>query len=219
MEDIKIIDIKSDRYPELLKKIANPPKIIYVKGEIYPKENCFAIVGSRNSSLYGEQVASKISGDLSELGVIIVSGLAQGIDAAAQQAAVRKKKRTIGVLGTGLDDESFYPKENLGLVKEIIENNGCLISEYPSGTRGSRFSFPQRNRIISGLSLGILVVEAKEKSGSLIAAQWAKKQERKIFSVPGNIYSSNSRGTNFLIKNGAILTESAKDILKELKIA
>jgi len=218
MEDIKIIDIKSKSYPELLKKISDPPKIIYVRGEIYPEENCFAVVGSRKCSFYGKQVASEISRDLSESGLTIVSGLALGIDAAAHQAAVKKKKRTIGVLGTGIDDESFYPKENLGLAKEIIENNGCLISEYPPGTRGSRFSFPQRDRIISGLSLGILVVEAKERSGSLIAAQWAKKQERKIFSVPGNVYFSNSKGTNFLIKNGAVLTESAKDILKELKI-
>jgi DNA processing protein len=219
MKDIKMIDIRSKDYPELLKKIINPPKVLYVRGEIYPEENCFAVVGSRECSFYGKQVASEISGDLSESGLIIVSGLASGIDAAAHQAAVKKKKRTIGVLGTGIDDESFYPKENLSLAKEIIENNGCLISEYPPGTRGSKLSFPQRNRIISGLSLGILVVEAKEKSGSLSAAQWAKKQERKIFSVPGNIYFSNSRGTNFLIKNGAILTETAKDILKELKIA
>jgi len=218
MDDIKIIDIESKSYPELLKKIVNPPKVLYVRGELYPEENCFAIVGSRKCSFYGKQVANEISGDLSESGLIIVSGLASGIDAAAHQAAVRKKKRTIGVLATGLDDKSFYPKENLGLAREVMENNGCLISEYPPGSRGSKFSFPQRNRIITGLSLGVLVVEAKENSGSMDAAQWAKKQERKIFSVPGNVYFSNSRGTNLLIKNGAILTESAKDILKELKI-
>jgi len=218
MKDIKKIDIESKSYPKLLKKIVNPPKVIYVRGEIYPEENCFAVVGSRRCSFYGKQITIEISEELSSSGLTIVSGLAQGIDAAAHQAATKNKKRTIGVLGTGLDDYSFYPKENLGLANEIIENNGCLISEYPPGTRGSKFSFPQRNRIISGLSLGILVVEAKEKSGSLIAAEWAKKQERKIFSVPGNIYFSNSRGTNFLLKNGAILTESAKDILRELKI-
>ncbi|MCX6760531.1 MAG: DNA-processing protein DprA [Candidatus Nealsonbacteria bacterium] len=218
MEDVKIVDIRSKSYPSLLKNITNPPKVLYVRGEIYPEENCFAVVGSRECSFYGKQVANEISGDLSESGLIIVSGLASGIDAVAHRAAVKNKKRTIGVLGTGVDDESFYPKENLSLAREVIGNNGCLISEYPPGTRGSKFSFPQRNRIITGLSLGILVVEAKEKSGSLIAAQWAKKQERKIFSVPGSVYFPNSKGTNFLIKNGAILTENAKDILKELKM-
>jgi DNA processing protein len=219
MAPVKVIDIENENYPELLKKIINPPKVLYVVGNVYPEENCFAVVGSRQCSFYGKRVASEISGDLTESGLTIVSGLAQGIDAAAHQAVLKRKKRTIAVLGTGIDEKSFYPKENINLAKEILKNNGCLISEYPPGTAGSRFSFPQRNRIISGLSLGILVVEAKEKSGSLIAAQWAQKQEKKIFSVPGGIYFSNSRGTNFLIKNGAILTESANDILKELDIS
>lgn len=216
---VKTIDIESENYPELLKKIINPPKVLYVAGEIYPGENCLAIVGSRQCSFYGKKVASEISGDLMESGLTIVSGLAEGIDTAAHREAVKRKKRTIAVLGTGIDEKSFYPKENISLAGEILKNNGCLISEYPPGTAGSKFSFPQRNRIISGLSLGILVVEAKEKSGSMVAAQWAEKQGRKIFSVPGGIYFSNSRGTNFLIKNGAILTESANDILRELEMS
>jgi DNA processing protein len=161
----------------------------------------------------------EIAGALSEAGLTIVSGLAPGIDTAAHLATVERKRRTIAVLGTGIDEKSIYPKENLKLAKKILETGGCLISEYPPGTPGTQFTFPQRNRIISGLSLGVLVVEAKEKSGALITANWAKSQQRLVFAVPGNIYSLNSKGCHYLIKNGATLVESANDILKELNIS
>lgn len=216
MEEVKTIDINNKNYPELLKKITNPPKVLYFRGEIFPEENCFAVVGTRRCSSYGKQMASEIAGDLAESGLTIVSGLAPGIDTAAHQAAVERKKRTIAVLGTGVDNKSIYPRENLKLAEEILKNNGCLISEYPPGTPGSKFTFPQRNRIISGLSTGILVVEAKEKSGALITADWARKQQRKIFAVPGNVHSLNSKGCHFLIKRGAKLTENAYDVLREL---
>lgn len=216
MEEVKTIDINNKNYPELLKKITNPPKVLYFRGEIFPKENRFAVVGARRCSSYGKQMALEIAGDLAESGLTIVSGLAPGIDTAAHQAAVERKKRTIAVLGTGMDNKSIYPRENLKLAEEILENNGCLISEYPPGTPGSKFTFPQRNRIISGLSLGVLVVEAKEKSGALITADWARKQQRKIFAVPGNVHSLNSKGCHFLIKRGAKLTENAYDVLREL---
>ena len=214
--EIKTISIENKNYPRLLKKIKDPPKILYFRGRFFSKENCFAIVGTRRCSAYGKQVALEIAGDLSEAGLTVVSGLAPGIDTFAHLAVVERKKRTIAVLGTGLDEKSIYPKSNLGLIKRILDNGGCLISEYPPGFHGSKMTFPQRNRIISGLSIGVLVVEAKEKSGALITASWAKKQGKRIFAVPGPIYSLNSKGPNDLIKQGAKLVENANDILKEL---
>ncbi len=216
--DIKTISIKDSNYPKLLKKIKDPPKILYYSGELKADENCFAIVGTRRYSSYGKQVALEMAGDLSEVGLTIVSGLAPGIDTFSHQAVVERKKRTIAVLGTGLDKKSIYPKSNLDLAKEIIENKGCLISEYPSETRGTKFTFPQRNRIISGLSQGVLVIEAKEKSGALITANFAFSQKRKVLAVPGQIYSSNSKGPHLLIKRGAKLVENANDILQELNL-
>ena len=145
--------------------------------------------------------------------------MAPGIDTFAHKAVVEKKKRTIAVLGTGLDEKSIYPQQNLDLSRKIIENGGCLISELPPGSHGSKFTFPKRNRIISALSVGVVVVEAKEKSGSLITARYAKEQRRKLFAVPGPIFSLNSKGPNSLIKAGAILAENANDILKNLQLA
>lgn len=214
----KTLAITDSAYPERLKKIKRPPKTLYFKGEILPKENCFAIVGTRRCSSYGKQIALEIAGDLSEAGLTIVSGMASGVDTFCHMATIERGKRTIAVLGTGLDENSIYPKENIKLSEKIIENKGCLISEYPNGTRGSRFTFPERNRIISGLSLGVLVIEAKQKSGALITANWARKQSRKVFAVPGPIHSSNSKGCHYLIKKGAKLVESANDVLKELNL-
>jgi len=218
VEEIKTISINDKNYPKLLKGIKDAPEVLYYRGEILPAENCFAIVGTRLCSPYGKQVALEIAGDLAETGLIIVSGLAPGIDTFAHQAAVEREKRTIAILGTGINEKSIYPKENLNLAERILETGGCLISEYPPGTPGSNFTFPQRNRIISGLSLGVLVVEAKEKSGALITAEWARKQGRKIFAVPGSIHALNSKGCHYLIKNGAKLVENANDILAELNL-
>jgi len=215
-EKIRILNLKDKNYPKLLKKIKNPPKILYYLGEIKSEENCFAIVGTRRYSFYGKQTALEIAGDLADAGLTIVSGLAPGIDTFVHKAVVERRKRTIAVLGTGLDRKSIYPKSNLKLAKKILETGGCLISEYPPETRGTKFTFPQRNRIISGLSLGVLVIEAKLKSGALITANWAKIQNRKVFAIPGSIHSSNSKGCHFLIKEGAKLVENANDILKEL---
>jgi DNA processing protein len=217
-EEIKTINIKDKNYPRLLKKIKDAPEVLYYRGEILPNENCFAIVGTRRYSSYGKQVALEITGDLAEAGLIIVSGLAPGIDTFSHTAAVERKKRTIAVLGTGLDEKSIYPQSNLKLARKILETGGCLISEYPPGTPGSQFTFPNRNRIISGLSLGVLVVEAKQKSGALITANYAFSQNRKVFAIPGPIYSSNSKGCHYLIKQGAKLVENANDILKELNL-
>ena len=218
MEEIKKIKISDPNYPQLLKEIKNPPKVLYYRGEIFPKENCFAVVGTRMCSTYGKEVALEMAGALSEAGLTIVSGLAPGIDTFAHRAVVEREKRTIAVLGTGLDKESIYPKSNIELAEKILETGGALISEYPPGTPGSQFTFPQRNRIISGLSLGVLVVEAKEKSGALITAKWAESQGRLIFAIPGSIRYLNSRGCHLLIKEGAKLVESVEDILEELPL-
>jgi DNA processing protein len=217
-EQIRILKIEDKKYPKLLKEIKDPPKTLYYRGEIKFDENCFAVVGTRRFSPYGKQVALEMAGDLAEAGLTIVSGLAPGIDTFCHQAVVERKKRTIAVLGTGLDEKTIYPQPNLKLAQRILETGGCLISEYPPGTPGSKFTFPSRNRIISGLSLGVLVVEAKQKSGALITANHAFEQKRKVFAVPGPIYSLNSKGCHYLIKRGAKLVENANDILKELNL-
>ena len=220
VEEIKTISIKDSNYPELLKKIKGAPEVLYYRGCLPQAESRgFAVVGARLCSPYGKQVALEIAGDLAESGLTIVSGLAPGIDTASHWAAVERKKRTIAVLGTGVDEKSIYPKENIKLAQKIIETGGCLISEYLPGTPGSKITFPQRNRIISGLSLGVLVVEAKERSGALITAEWARKQGRKVFAVPGPIHSLNSKGPHYLIKNGAKLVETSEDILQELNLS
>jgi DNA processing protein len=228
-DKIKTICLEDKDYPKLLKKIKDPPKILYYRGKLLsagePKlipglaeERYFAVVGTRRFSSYGKDIASEIADSLSEAGLTIVSGLAPGIDTFSHRAAVNKGRRTIAVLGTGIDKESIYPKSNLKLAERIIETGGCLISEYPPGTQGAKWTFPQRNRIISGLSLGVLVVEAKQKSGALITADYAFSQNRKVFAVPGSIYSLNSKGCHYLIKKGAKLVENANDILKELNL-
>ena len=216
--EIRTTNIQDENYPKLLKGIKNAPEVIYYRGEMKSEENCFAVVGTRRFSPYGKQVALEMAGDLAEAGLIIVSGLAPGIDTFCHTAAVERRKRTIAVLGTGVDEKSIYPQSNLKLAQKILETGGALISEYPPGQRGTQFTFPQRNRIISGLSLGILVVEAKQKSGALITAHYAFEQNRKVFAIPGPIHSLNSKGCHYLIKRGAKLVESANDILKDLNL-
>lgn len=218
MAEIKKITINDKNYPVLLKKIKNPPQIIYFLGEIKPKEQCLAIVGTRRCSSYGKEIAWQITNDLAETNLTIVSGLAPGIDTIVHQTVVEKKKRTIAVLGTGLDEKSIYPKSNLPLVWQILANGGCLISEYPPGTPGSKFTFPQRNRIIVGLSLGVLVIEAPKESGALITADYAWQNKRKVWAVPGSIHSLTSQGCHLLIKKGAKLVEAATDILTDLNL-
>lgn len=215
MEEIKTISIENKNYPKLLKEIKNPPPLIYYVGTL-PKENCFAIVGTRKCSDYGKEVAWQIAKELAEAGLIIVSGFAPGIDTVSHKAAIESKKPTVAVLGTGLDRKSIYPKSNLKLIDKILENGGCLISEYPPGTPGRKYTFPKRNRIISGLSLGVLVVEARRRSGAIITAEYAFSQKRKVFAVPGSIFSPLSQGCHYLIKRGAKLVEGAKDILETL---
>lgn len=219
MAQINKITIESENYPELLKKIKNPPKIIYFLGEIKNKENCLAIVGTRKPSSYGKEAAFHLAADLAKAGFTLVSGFAPGIDTIVHKVAIEQGKRTIAVLGTGLEKKFIYPKSNLKLIDKILQTGGCLLSEFPPKTPGSKFSFPKRNRIISGLSLGVLVVEAKIKSGAMITADFAFSQKRKVFAVPGSIFSPNSKGCHELIKKGAKLAQTAQDIIDEFKIS
>lgn len=223
--NIKTISINNKYYPENLKKIYDPPKVIYVKGNYKILNNLsISIVGCRDATDYGKKAAKYFSYWLSKNKINIVSGLAKGIDSFAHIGAVCGKVEensknvdnlstfgTIAVVGTGLD--IVYPKENKYLEEKIIETGGAIISEYPLGTKPTRYNFPKRNRIISALSKGVLVIEAKEKSGTLITVDFALEQGRDVFVVPGNINSLNSVGTNHLIKQGAIIVTNYKEIL------
>src|SRR3989344_1878743 len=169
MKEIHLINIADKNYPKSLRKIKDAPKILYYSG-LLPDESkaLFAIVGTGRPSSYGQQATLQIADELADAGITIVSGMAPGIDTFAHKVAIEKNMPTVAVLGTGLDEKSIYPQENIALSRKIIETGGCLISELPPGTRGTKFTFPKRNRIVSGLALGVLVIEAKEKSGSLI---------------------------------------------------
>jgi DNA processing protein len=204
-------------YPGLLREIFDPPITLYLKGawgECFDKP-CVAIVGSRRCSTYGQNAASMLARDLAQRGVTIISGLARGIDAAAHRGALEAGGRTVAVMGTGLDQ--VYPRDHRKLAEEILAAGGALVSEFPLGTPPAPQNFPYRNRVISGLSLGVLVVEAAENSGSLITARMAMEQNREVWAVPGNITSRNSFGTNYLIKGaGAKLIQQWQDIVSEL---
>ncbi len=201
-------------YPEVLKEIPDAPVVIYIKGEYQTTDRFgIAVVGSRKYTSYGETVTQKISGELAALGFTIISGMARGIDTFAHRSSIASGGRTIAVLGSGLD--VYYPAENKSLMTKIA-SSGCVLSEFPPGTQPNRENFPRRNRLISGLSLGVLVVEAEEGSGSLITASCALEQNREVFAVPGNITSRNSAGTNNLIREGARMVLKAGDIVEEL---
>lgn len=213
--DVLVLD--DGAYPALLREIHDPPLALYVRGAWKEclEAPCIAMVGSRRCSTYGQNAATMLARDLAERGVTIISGLARGIDAASHRGALEANGRTVAVLGTGIDD--VYPREHRKLVEEILAKGGSLVSEFPLGTPPMGQNFPYRNRIISGLSLGVLVVEAAENSGSLITARLALEQGREVFAVPGNITSRTSFGTNYLIKGaGAKLVQSWRDVVAEL---
>ena len=211
---IEEITQKSREYPKLLAQIADPPKQLYCRGNIgLLKSFCIGVVGTRKLTAYGKQATEEIITGLAGREITIVSGLAFGIDAIAHQTALDNELPTIAVLGTGIDDKSIYPNTNLPLAKEILKNNGLIISEYPEGTEGYKSNFPARNRIISGLSKGVLIIEAPLISGALITTKFATEQNRDVFAIPGNIFSPNSKGPNMLISKGAKPVFSAEDIL------
>ncbi|MCM8778691.1 MAG: DNA-processing protein DprA [Candidatus Omnitrophica bacterium] len=214
--EITLLSLEDRKYPENLKEIYDPPYLLYLRGEFKESDkNALAIVGSRFASYYGISLAEKFSFLLALRGITIVSGLARGIDTQAHRGALKAKGRTLAVLGSGLIN--IYPEENKKLAEEIAQN-GVLFSEFPMETPPLKQNFPRRNRIISGLSRGVVVVEAGEKSGALITADFALEQGREVFALPGKIDSPTSRGTHNLIKQGAKLVSSVEDILEELKL-
>jgi DNA processing protein len=210
----KIMTIKDASYPKRLKEIYDPPPVLYVRGELREEDElAVAIVGSRKTTPYGKWMTEKMGQELARHGITIVSGMARGIDSHAHWGALSGGGRTIAVLGSGVD--VVYPPENRNLYERIIDQ-GAVLSEFPMSSPPEGGHFPKRNRIISGLSLGVVVVQAGMESGSLITANYALEQGREVFAVPGNVGSDSSRGTHQLIKDGAKLVESSEDILEEV---
>ena len=213
----RLCTLADDNYPRLLKEVPDAPMLLYVRGTLLPQDElALAIVGTRKATTYGRDTASHLARQLARNGVTIISGLAHGIDAAAHRGALEGGGRTVAVLGCGIDQ--IYPRDHRELAHEIM-GRGALISEFPIGMGPEARNFPRRNRVISGMSLGVLVAEAPEQSGALITATDAAEQGREVFAVPGNIFSPASAGANRLIQDGAKLVMNVEDILDELDIA
>lgn len=214
--NIEIISIEDKEYPSLLKQIYDAPISLYIRGDkSILNNNALAIIGCRECTDYGRNITKSLAYYIAKNKITIVSGLAKGIDGIAHKGALLAGEKTIAVLGNGLD--TIYPAENMALAKEILQKGGAIISEYPLGERPQRQNFPERNRIVSGMSKGVIVVEAKKKSGTLITVDFALEQGRDVFVVPGNINSETSEGTNDLIKQGAKLITNYEDVLEEYK--
>lgn len=211
---VRIIKYTDKQYPESLRNIEDAPVILYTKGDFIEEDKfAIAMVGSRQMTEYGKNIAYRLAHELSSMGLTIISGMARGIDTVSHMGALNAGGRSIAVLGTGID--RLYPPENKGLFKKIT-NSGCIVSEFHIGTPPNKENFPRRNRLISGLSIGVLVVEASIGSGSLITANYALEQGKEVFAIPGSIFSRYSEGTNALIKRGARLVQKTEDILEEL---
>ena len=215
--NIQLITMFENEYPERLKNIYDKPVLLYVVGNTeLLKRNSVAIVGSRNCSEYGKSISRKIAYNLAKQNICVISGLAKGIDKYSHIGALDATGKTIAVIGSGLDN--IYPYENKNLYERIIKNDGLIVTEYVIGTKPCKINFPARNRIISGLSDAIVVVEAGLRSGALITADFGLEQGKEIFAIPGNINSFNSQGTNELIKQGAVLVTKSEDITDVLRI-
>jgi len=213
---VRLIRRGDGDYPELLREIPDPPPALYVRGTLLPEDRkAVALVGTRRTSDYGRRMAERLAGELAGAGITVVSGLAKGIDTVAHHAALRAGGRTLACLGCGID--VAYPYENRALAEAIVKN-GALISEYAMNTPPDAWHFPSRNRVVSGLSLGVIVLEAPARSGALITAVCAADQNREVFAVPGNVDNPRSAGPHALIKDGAKLVESVEDILEELRL-
>lgn len=214
MIKLEIITIEDNRYPEQLKKIKNPPQQLYAKGNIeLLKTNIISIIGSRACSENGIKLARQFSKELVYQGITIASGMAVGIDTIAHQTTLEEKGKTIAVLGNGF--KNIFPTENIGLYQQIIDNNGLVITEYPPKEKAKSKNFIERNRIVSGLALGILVIEAAHRSGTSVTARLAKQQGRKVFALPHEVDDIHGVGTNRLIRKGAKIVTNAEDIIKE----
>ncbi|MFA5987446.1 MAG: DNA-processing protein DprA [Candidatus Paceibacterota bacterium] len=216
----KIYKVSPDDFPELLKEIPDKPKLLYAEGNLKVEKNTkfLAVVGSRRFSNYGKSVCKDIIGGLAGSDIIIVSGLALGIDAVAHKTAIENGLRTFAIPGSGLDESVLYPATNINLANDILKNDGALISELEPKTTATIYTFPKRNRIMAGMSHATLVIEAGEKSGTLITARLALDYNRDVLAVPGSIYSPTSKGVNYLIRQGATLVTSAEDVLDSLGI-
>ncbi len=213
---IQVLICQDSGYPARLKEIYDYPPVLYLRGSLLPEDEwCLAVVGTRRATVYGKQVTEELVTDLARNKITIVSGLARGIDTIAHRSALEAGGRTVAVFACGLD--MVYPAENEKLARDIVEN-GAVLSEYPPGTRPRAENFPRRNRILSGLSLGVMVTEADETSGAMITARMALEQNREVFAIPGSILSPVSRGTNHLIQEGAKLVRECSDILEELNL-
>jgi len=210
---ISVVPVVSSQYPERLKRVLHPPAVLYVKGTLPDCRYSIAVVGSRLADAYGVKAAAWFGKTLAEAGVVVVSGGAKGVDAASHEGALQGGGRTVAVLGCGVD--IAYPHTNAKLFASIAEN-GALVSEYPPGTKPERYHFPERNRIISGICQGIVLVQAAQRSGALITAEFAMDEGREVFCVPGNIFTDKSAGPHTLIKAGARLADSPRDILEEV---
>lgn len=215
-QGIKILTWQDEAYPQRLKEIDQPPPVLYIRGEYLPDDLfAVAIVGTRRVTSYGRQITEELSAFLAANGMTVISGLARGVDAIAHQTSLKAGGRTIAVLGSGVD--KIYPPEHRGLAEHMMER-GAIISDYAPGTPPEASNFPPRNRIISGLSLAVVVVEAGETSGALITAEFAAEQGREVFAVPGSILAPQSKGTNKLIQNGALPLLSVNDLMQALDI-
>lgn len=212
------ISLDDENYPAQLREIPSPPKSLYIRGHIPEGKPMIGIVGTRRCTPYGKRVTEHIVKGLVRAGCVIVSGMAIGIDSEAHKAALASGGETVAVVGSGIDESVVYPASNKGLAKEI-EKHGAVLSEFDPYARSETFYFPQRNRVISGLSLGVVVIESKERGGSLITANFALDQNRDVFAVPGSIYWETSMGPNNLIKQGAKPITCAEDILEELNLS
>jgi DNA processing protein len=215
-DNVSLLTLIDDSYPSLLREIPNPPPVLYIKGDIQQAdESAIGVVGTRRMTRYGGEMARRLSSGLAAAGVTIVSGLARGIDGIAHREALDAGGRTLAVLGCGVD--RIYPPEHKRLAAEVIES-GALISQFPLGTDPDAHNFPERNRLISGMSLGVLVVEAPIKSGALITSSYAADQGRTVFAVPGSALSSASDGPHQLLRDGAVLAATVDDVLQELNL-
>ncbi len=214
---MKIRKLKLEEFPKSLLEIPQPPKTLYIRGEL-PEENSIflSVVGSRGCTSYGKDVCEKLFAGLSGFPITIVSGLAMGIDTIAHKTALKNGLRTISFPGSGLEEKVLYPKTNINLSREIVESGGCLISEFEPDFVATQWGFPMRNRLMVGMSKAVLIIEAAEKSGTLITARLATDYNRDVLAIPGSINSLNSKGTNRLIREGATPITSVKDLLEAL---
>lgn len=216
VQGIGLLTWEDEGYPQRLKEIDQPPPVLYVRGELQPEDDwAVAIIGTRRITPYGRQVAEEVASALAVNGVTVISGLARGVDAAAHQAAIKSGGRTLAILGSGVD--RIYPPEHRRLAEQII-SQGAVLSDYPPGTPPDAANFPPRNRLISGLSLAVVVIEAGKTSGALITAAFAADQGREVFAVPGNIHAPQSQGTNRLIRDGARPLLDPQEVLEALQL-